>query len=71
MGSWTELVWPSPKFQAQKVGVPVEVSVKATVWPVTPLVKWATREDVDALTVTLWVTGLLVPTALLAVSVAV
>jgi len=35
VGFWLLLVPPSPKFQAQEVGVLVEVSVKVTLWPVT------------------------------------
>jgi len=71
VGSCTELVWPSPKSQAQKVGLPAEVSVKAAVWPLTRLVKWAAREEEAALTVTVRVAGVLAPAALVAVRVTV
>ena len=57
------------------MGLPVEASVKVTVWPATGLVgaklKAAVGASGAALTVTLWVTGLLVPAALLEVSVTV
>jgi hypothetical protein len=35
VGFWAVLVTPSPKFQAQEVGFPVEVSVNETVCPLT------------------------------------
>jgi hypothetical protein len=35
VGFWSALVAPSPKFQDQEVGFPVEVSVNETVCPVT------------------------------------
>ena len=57
------------------MGLPVEASVKVTVCPATGLVgaelKAAVGATAAALTVTLWVTGLLVPAALLAMSVTV
>ena len=75
MGLCVVLVPPSPKVQAQPVGLPVEASVKVTVWPATGLVgakmKAAVGATGAAVTVTLCVTGLLAPTALLAMSVTV
>ena len=69
------LVPPSPKVQDQLVGLPVDASVKVTVWPVTGVeverVKAAVGTAAVALTVTLWLTGVPAPTALLAVSVTV
>jgi len=34
LGFWDVLMDPSPKLQDHAVGLPVEVSVKAIVWPV-------------------------------------
>ena len=57
------------------MGLPVEASVKVTVWPVTGLVgaklKAAVGATGAAVTATLWVTGLPAPPALLAVRVTV
>jgi hypothetical protein len=71
--SWLLLVEaPSPKFHNHPVGLPVEVSVKVTVWPVVgelgEKVKAAVGAVPAALTVTLWLTAF-DPAELLAVSV--
>jgi hypothetical protein len=68
------LVPPSPKVQAQAVGVLVEVSLKVTVCPITGeagvKLKLATGAVAAAVTTTLWLV-LLDPPALLAVRVTV
>jgi hypothetical protein len=65
---------PSPKFQDHPVGLPVEASVKVTVWPVVgefgEKVKAAAGAVAAALTVTLWLTAF-DPAELLAVRVTV
>lgn len=65
---------PSPKFHNHAVGLPEEVSVKVTVWPVVgevgEKVKAALGPVAAAFTVTLWLTEL-EPLALLAVRVTV
>ena len=75
MGLWVVLVPPSPKVQAQLVGLPVLVSVDVTVWPVVAVaverLKAAVGTAGAALTVRVRVTGVLEPAALVAVRVTV
>jgi hypothetical protein len=65
-------VVPSPKSHAQDVGLPVDVSVNCTTSGACPVAADAVKDAVAstgaAATVTVVVAGVLVPTALVAVS---
>ena len=74
-GFFVVAVVPSPKFQAQAVGLPVEVSVNRTgkraVPVLTDVVNDAVGPGATAFTVMVDVAGVLPPAPLLAVSVTV
>jgi hypothetical protein len=69
LGFWAVLVAPSPKFHAQEVGDPKEVSVNCTAWPTTGEDGLYVKEAAGA-TVTVRLT-FLEPEALLTVRVTV